>query len=127
MVSDSFNQRWKDMKAKTICRTTVISSVVVVALAVAANSVRTNIVRAQPFSASQIQQLIAKVERLDRELARTHQALTELQRKYSAHAHRLHVATVTAAQLRSAAAETDGYRVLVSNRAGDATITGLPK
>ena len=82
---------------------------------------------AQSFSASQIHQLIAKVERLERESATTRRELAELRRRYTSHMHRLNVRTLKLRELRAPTADADKLEVLVRDPAGDATATRGPK
>lgn len=82
---------------------------------------------AQSFSASQIYQLIAKVDRLERELATARRELAELGRRYTTHVHRLNVSTLRASELRSNTREADKLELLAREAPGDATVTRGPK
>jgi hypothetical protein len=82
---------------------------------------------AQSFSASQIYQLIAKVDRLERELATARRELTELGRRYTTHVHRLNVSTLKASELHPNTREMDKLELLVRETPGDAALTRGPK
>lgn len=103
-----------------MARSTLI--IVTVALAVGGNHLF-----AQSFSASQIHQLIAKVDRLERELATARRELAELGRRYTSHVHRLNVNTLQATELRASTREVDKLELLVRKAPRDATVTRGPK
>ncbi len=86
-----------------------------------------NHLSAQSFSASQVHQLIAKVDRLERELAAARRELAELGRRYTSHVHRLNVSTLKASELRAGTREVDKLELLVRETPGDATVTRKPK
>lgn len=100
-------------------------SALIIAAAVLALGV--NHLFAQSFSASQIHQLIAKVDRLDRDLTTARRELAELRRRYTNHVHRLNVNTLKASELRATTNELDRLELLVREAPGDATVTRGPK
>ncbi|MFQ5934932.1 MAG: hypothetical protein ACE5LB_00795 [Acidiferrobacterales bacterium] len=79
------------------------------------------------ISASRIQQLIATVDRLDRDLARTRQELAELKRRYGAHTHRLNASVLPVSDLSRRPTDEDEPKVLVPAASGDPTLTRGPR
>ncbi len=82
---------------------------------------------AQSFCASQIHQLMAKVDRLERDLTATQRGLAELRRRYTNHVHTLNVSTLKASALGAARGEMHRLELLVREFPGDAPVTRAPK
>ena len=100
------------------------SAVIIAAAVLAAGG---NHLFAQSFSASQIHQLMAKVDRLERDLTTTRRELAELRRRYTNHVHTLNVSTLKASALGAARGEMHRLELLVREVPGGAPVTRAPK
>jgi uncharacterized protein (UPF0335 family) len=105
----------------------VRSALIIAAASAVVLAVGGNYLFAQSFSASQIHQLIAKVDRLERELATARREMVELRRRYTSHVHRLNARTLEATKLRATTRDMDKLELLVRDGPGDATMTRAPK
>lgn len=82
---------------------------------------------AQAMSASEMQQLKVKVDRLDRALARTQRGLADLERKYSTHTHRLNVGVAAAPNVPSMAVQGPDVKLLFHAGGANPAVTSGPQ
>ncbi len=90
-------------------------------------SVTMHYVQAGTISASEVQQLKAKLNRVDRELANTRQRLADLARRYAHHTHGLNVELAAAPAVPSMAAQGPNVRLLFHAGGGNPTMTSGPQ
>ncbi|MFQ5993477.1 MAG: hypothetical protein ACE5K1_00165 [Acidiferrobacterales bacterium] len=89
--------------------------------------VTTNRGEAATISASEAQQLKAKLNRVANELAKTKHELVDLRRRYLGHTHSLNVTAAPAPEVPSLAVQGPKVRLLVHIGNGNPTITGAPQ
>jgi len=91
------------------------------------SSTTINNLQARVISASEVQQLKARLDRVDRDLARAKQELTELRRRDSQHTHRLNVDLAAAPAVPSMVVQGPEVRLLFYAGAGNPLITSRPR
>jgi hypothetical protein len=91
------------------------------------SSTNINNLQAGAISASEVQQLKARLDRVDRDLASAKRELTELRRRYSQHTHRLNVDIAAAPEVPSMIIQGPDVRLLFYAGAGNPLITSRPR